>query len=124
VPYLLFILKLNPTSICYSKAQTQLHLYLKKKRIFIPKQNIEFLSFPSYLNFLKNSIEESNLASAWERMGVVAVIRFESLIDVLEVFSNSKEIYMPLVGGKVGNPDVVLGEKAREDVRRIWEERK
>jgi hypothetical protein len=57
-------------------------------------------------------------------MGVVAVIRFERLIDVLEVFSNSKEIYMPLVGGKVGNPDVVLGEKAREEVRRIWEERK
>ena len=102
---------LDDEKITNQELVEEIYQEIKGQNINLNKEDIQLIDEESLLNDYLNKKEKNNLNfNNVENFGRIALIKFRNDFDGLKLYCNRNYFSLPLIDGKKGKPNIILGQ--------------
>ena len=102
---------LDDEKITNQELVEEIYQEIKGQNINLNKEDIQLIDEESLLNDYLNKKENNNLNfNNVENFGRIALIKFRNDFDGLKLYCNRNYFSLPLIDGKKGKPNIILGQ--------------
>ena len=102
---------LDDEKITNQELVEEIYQEIKGQNINLNKEDIQLIDEESLLNDYLNKKEKNNMNfNNVENFGRIALIKFRNDFDGLKLYCNRNYFSLPLIDGKKGKPNIILGQ--------------
>ena len=102
---------LDDEKITNQELVEEIYQEIKGQNINLNKEDIQLIDEESLLNDYLNKKEKNNINfNNVENFGRIALIKFRNDFDGLKLYCNRNYFSLPLIDGKKGKPNIILGQ--------------
>ncbi len=102
---------LDDEKITNQELVEEIYQEIKEQNINLNKEDIQLIDEESLLNDYLNKKEKNNMNfNNVENFGRIALIKFRNDFDGLKLYCNRNYFSLPLIDGKKGKPNIILGQ--------------